>query len=156
MELKSKFLATIFNIKRIQSQSNINPAHLNLGDFITGNFFHNHNDSSLTLKTQFGNLHFSFLYNDLAIFYADYLEKSLLVTDNSVLIRQVFEQLVEGYQSQVNHSIDLELFKFLCLFQLQLKIIDQKSNKTHEESSKRFFENAYLDLYDLDVCFLKF
>lgn len=152
MGLKSKFLATIYNIRRIYAESS-NKCEL-LGYVLGGDWFDQtkfyyasaDDEKTIRLQTRFNSLHVSFYLNDFAMFFTNYLIEKLVWHEEgkNLLFESLLTDLVRGYQIG---SDEIELCKFLILFHFLLKIIIQ--NKS-DETKRRHLEEFYEFLYDFD------
>lgn len=154
MDLKSKMLAVIYNIRRINQELSENDSlnrHIGycLGDFIPSQFYSDSN-SSIAIKSHFRKVDKSFLLNDLAIFYANYLTQlSRDGIDLALFIKQSLDYLLTGFDI-IELLGNFELFKLLVLFHLHIKIIeisaiDINSNKIS------FFQQLYQVMYDFEI-----
>lgn len=159
MGQKSKFVATIYNIRRLHEEQNSSlTIGYVLGDFDAAKFHHHQskNSKNLRLKSHLSNIHISFVLDDLAMFFVSYLifqnESWSLCDDKKEIINKSLRRLVDGYQSaseneKLSHS-DLELLKFLILFHLQVRIMNLPNEKRSGDSE---LEQFYEFVFDFDT-----
>ena len=153
MDLKSKMLAVVYNIRRINQELSENDSlnrHIGycLGDFIPSRFYSDSNSFSIAIKTHFRNVHKSFLLNDLAIFYANYLTQlSRDGIDLALFIKQSLDYLLIRFDI-IESSGKFELFKLLVLFHLHIKIIEISAIDSNKIS---FFQQLYQVMYDFEI-----
>ena len=145
MDIKSKMLAVIYNIRRINQELSENDSlnrHIGycLGDFIPGRFYSDLN--SIAIKSHFRNVHKSFLLNDLSIFYANYLTQlSRDGIDLTLFIKQSLDYLLTGFDI-IESLGNFELFKLLVLFHLHIKIIEISTIDSNKISFLRNHTNS--------------
>ena len=152
MGLKSKFLATIYNIRRIYAESSNKYELLGYVLGFDQLYYASVVDEKTTqLRTRFNSLHVSFYLNDFALFFTNYLiEKLVGREEGKNLFESLLTDLIRGYRIGIDNeaaaasSFDIELCKFLILFHFLLKTIQKKSVE-----SKRL-EEFYEFIYDFD------